>query len=194
VIDSILTLISITVVVLLVPPLVDWAILNGVWNANSLDECREIVAATHGEGAQGACWAVFNGRIGLLLFGFYPPELFWRPVMAFVLLFVALAPILFSSLPRRMLWFSAIYPIIAFILIWGGFGLEVVESVKIGGFLLAITIAVTGIATAISIGFVLALGRQFSILAIRTICAIFIEFIRGVPLIVLLFAGMILLN
>jgi general L-amino acid transport system permease protein len=205
VIDSMLTLISITLVVSLIPPLIDWAFLKGVWNANSLEECREIVAATHGKGAQGACWAVINENIDLLLFGLYPPQLHWRPVLAFVLIFVALAPVLFSSLPRRMLWFSAIYPIIGYILIWGiaeqtnedlvrslatSAGMDIsteggmkaawaefsstsfthlgtVRTAQLGGFLLAIIIAVTGIAMAIPFGFVLAFGRQFSIPALN---------------------------
>lgn len=190
--DGILTLILIAVIASLMLPLVDWAFLKGVWNANSLEQCREIVAATHGEGARGACWAVINKNSDLLLFGLYPPQLHWRPVLAFVLFFVALAPVLFRSVPQRMLWFSAIYPIIAYILIWGGFGLEIVDSVKIGGFLLAILIAVTGIAIAIPFGFVLAFGRQFAIFPIKTICMAFAEFLRGVPLIVLMYTAAVM--
>ena len=55
-----------------------------------------------------------------LIYGFYPAELYWRPNLAFILMLVALAPVLFSSLPRKMLWFSAAYPFIAFWLLWGG--------------------------------------------------------------------------
>jgi general L-amino acid transport system permease protein len=121
--DSLLTIVVASVIVLLafflVRFLVDWAIFNGVWNAGSLNECRQLISAAHGKGARGACWAVFNGRIGVLVFGGYPRELYWRPILAFVLLCVALVPMLFRSLPRRLLWFSAIYPIIAFALIWG---------------------------------------------------------------------------
>ncbi len=194
VVNSILTLISVAAIVLLAPPLIDWAVLKSVWNATSLTECRQIIAATHGEGVTGACWAVINERFNQFLFGFYPSELYWRPILTFVLLFVALAPVLFNSLPRRMLWFSAVYPIIAYFLIWGGLGLEPVESAQLGGILLAVIIGVTGIAASLPLGILLALGRQSSMFFIKTVCVVFIEFIRGVPLITLLFVASVLLN
>ncbi len=194
VVNSILTVVSIVAIVLVVPPLFDWIFLKGVWNAGSLTGCREVIAAAHGEGVQGACWAVINERFNQFLFGFYPSELYWRPILTFVLLFVALAPILFYSLPRRMLWFSAVYPIIAYFLIWGGLGLEPVESAQLGGILLAVIIGVTGIAASLPLGILLALGRQSSMFFIKTVCVVFIEFIRGVPLITLLFVASVLLN
>lgn len=193
-INSLLTLVSIAVIVLLVPPIFDWAFLKGVWNASSLTGCREIIVATHGEGATGACWAVINERFNQFLFGFYPPQLYWRPTLAFILLFVALAPILFTAVPRQALWFSLAYPVIAFFLIWGGMGLAPVESARLGGFMLALVIGVTGIAASLPLGILLALGRQSSMFFIKTICVVFIEFIRGVPLITLLFVASVLLN
>ncbi|MFP4044243.1 MAG: amino acid ABC transporter permease, partial [Rhodosalinus sp.] len=91
-------------------------IFNGVWNANSLQECREIL-----DGATGACWAVIRERWEQLLFGVtYPSNGYWRPTLAFVLLFVALAPVLFPKAPRTMLPFTAVYPFLAYFLIWGG--------------------------------------------------------------------------
>jgi general L-amino acid transport system permease protein len=159
-----------------------------------LSACREIIVAAHGEGATGACWAVINERLNQFLFGFYPPELYWRPILAFVLLFVALAPVLFSNLPRQMLWFSAVFPIIAYFLLWGGLGMEPVESAKMGGFTLAITLGIIGIAGSLPLGILLALGRQSSMFFIKTVCVVFIEFIRGVPLITLLFVASVLLN
>ena len=79
-------------------------------------------------------------------------------------------------------------------MVWGGFGLEPVESAKIGGFMLALIIGFTGIAASLPIGIVLALGRQSNMLFIKAICVGFIEFIRGVPLITLLFVASTLLN
>lgn len=194
VVSSILTVVSIVAIALIVPPLFDWIFLKGVWNADSLGGCREVIATAHGEGVIGGCWAVINERFNQLIFGFYPPELYWRPLLAFVLMLAALAPVLFSTLPRRMLWFSAAYPIAAYFLIWGGLGLEVVESSQIGGLLLSVIIGVTGIVASLPIGIVLALGRQSSMFFIKSICVVFIEFIRGVPLITLLFVASVLLN
>jgi len=193
-VNSILTILAIALIVMIVPPIFEWAFLHGVWNAGSLSECREIVNASFGPDVTGACWAVIHERIWQFLFGFYPNDQYWRPTLAFVLLFVAIAPVLFNKLPRKMLWLTAAYPIAAFILIWGGGILEPVESRKLGGFLLSTTIGVVGIACSLPLGILLALGRRSSMFFIKTMCVIFIEFIRGVPLITLLFVASVLLN
>lgn len=221
--------------------------LNAVWNAGSLAECREVLA-----GAEGACFAVIRERWPQLLFGFYPSELYWRPTLALGLLFVALAPALFPAVPRRLLWFTAAYPGLAYWLLWGGsvwfpvvalagfavgilvfsalrpvlpllapfagmlapvfwwmfatlpatgalsalapIALAPVRSEQFGGFTLSIIIGVTGIALSLPIGILLALGRKSDLLLVKTICVGFIEFIRGVPLITLLFTASLLLN
>ena len=196
VVNSILTLVSIVAVVMIVPPLFDWIFLKGVWNADSLGGCREVIAAAHGEGVSGGCWAVIRERFNQFIFGFYPSELYWRPLLAFALMGFAAVPVLFDHVPYRKygLMYSATFPIIAYFLIWGGLGLEPVDSDQIGGFLLAIIIGVTGIVASLPIGIVLALGRQSSMFFIKTMCVVFIEFIRGVPLITLLFVASSLLN
>ncbi|MAS45082.1 MAG: amino acid ABC transporter permease [Rhodobacteraceae bacterium] len=191
--NGILTVIAALVIITAVPAILQWAFIDAVWSAGSLSECREIAAANGVEGAF-ACWAVINERFNQFLFGFYPNELLWRPVLAFVLMFVAMAPVLFRSLPRQMLWFSLAYPFLAYFLIWGGLGLEPVESSKIGGFLLALIIGVTGIVASLPFGVLLALGRKSDLFFIKTICVVFIEFIRGVPLITLLFVASSVLN
>lgn len=77
--------------------------LNSVWNASSLGECREIVVASAGEGATGACWAMIRQWWGAFIFGFYPPDQWWRPILAFGLLFAALSPVLFAGEKRNLL-------------------------------------------------------------------------------------------
>ena len=186
--NAILTVLAIALIVWAVPGILDWALFDAVWYANSLDQCREL--------GEGACWAVIRARFNQLLFGFYPVDLYWRPTLAFALMFVALAPVLFDvgRLRLPMLAFSAVFPAVAFVLIWGGLGLREVESSRLGGFLLAVIIGVTGIAASLPIGILLALGRQSRMIFIRAICIGFIEFIRGVPLITLLFVASTLLN
>lgn len=184
--NAALTLLSIYFIYQILAHIIPWLVLDSVWVAGSLSECRQL--------GEGACLAVINERFGQFMFGFYPVELRWRPILAFILLFVAFAPVLFDSLPRKMLWFSAAYPIIAFFLIWGGLGLEAVGSDQLGGFLLTLIIGVTGIAASLPIGIALALGRQSDLIFIKAICVGFIEFIRGVPLITLLFVASTLLN
>ncbi|MER5173294.1 MULTISPECIES: amino acid ABC transporter permease [Thioclava] len=249
--NTVLTLLGIIVVYLFVSHFYAW-FLHGVWNAESLSECRQIITEKWGEGATGACWAVIHHRWNQIIFGFYPPELYWRPVVVFLGLFVAIAPVLFSQLPRKMLAFSALYPLAAIWLLWGGSiwpvvmiaagffigyvllkalapvnralaviaailvpvlfwvyavdpldaGLSAILPVAIasvgsnqfGGFLLAIVIGAGGIGLSLPLGIMLALGRQSNMFLIKTLSIVFIEFIRGVPLITLLFVASTLLN
>ena len=251
--NSILTILALTLIWMLGATVLPWA-WSPTWNAASLSECREIL---HGLGRDGhfagACWGVIRDRWLQLLFGFYPSELYWRPILAFIGLFVALAPMLFNSLPRQILWFSGLYPFLTVWLIWGGsvwgplmalagfpigflafryvsqatsqlvgivagvlapilwwlflssavggvlagivpIALEPVESRILGGFLLAFIIGVSGIAFSLPLGIVLALGRQSNLPILKGVCVGFIEFIRGVPLITLLFVASTLLN
>ena len=89
---------------------------------------RELAAANAGRssprpgarGPSGACFAVIRERWKQFLFGFYPVTLYWRPTLAFVLMLVALAPVLFSGVPRKLLWFSVAFPGVAYWLLWGG--------------------------------------------------------------------------
>ncbi len=247
--NTIITLIAFAFVYLVLSILLPWAFHN-TWSATSLRECREMTGTDHGA----ACWGVIRDRWQQILFGNYPAELRWRPVLDLVLLLVALAPILFSNLPRKLLYFSAIYPFIMPWLIWGGtvwlpvmvamgfvvgylvmrFGEAIIGSLgamvaavlativwwlflagplseafasvaplalqpldssrDIGGLLLAFVIGVVAIGLSLPIGIVLALGRQSDLLIVKTMCVGFIEFIRGVPLITLLFVASTLLN
>ena len=172
-----------------IPPILDWAVFNAVFDdVDHRNECREI--------AGGACWAVVRARFEQFLYGFYPAELRWRPNVAFVLLFVALIPVLYDRVPFRKLWlsFSLIYPVLAYVMLWGGLGLEPVESAKIGGFLLTVLIGVTGIVVSLPLGIALSLGRHSTMPIVRVLSIWYIEFFRGVPLITLLFVASTLLN
>ncbi|MCE5974480.1 amino acid ABC transporter permease [Sinirhodobacter sp. WL0062] len=249
--NTVLTLASLFVIYLLVTHFYPW-FRHSVWNANSIAECRTAIAATWGEGATGACWAMLRERWHQFIFGFYPPELYWRPIAVFLGLLLAVAPVLFTQLPRQMLLFSLTYPLLAIWLLWGGsawpvimiaagFGIgylalrilgdisailavvvaivapvlfwlfavgpldevltkviplaiEPVASDRFGGFLLAITIGAGGIALSLPLGIILALGRQSNMFLIKSFSVMFIEFIRGVPLITLLFVASLLLN
>ena len=349
--NSVLTLLALYFVYSVLASVLPW-IFVPTWSGTSVNECRELIAAAgHGGAHGGACWGVINERWIQLLFGFYPKELYWRPILAFILLFVALAPVLFSEVPRKLLWFSAVYPFLMVWLLWGGslwlyimiiggfafgafvwallsseslaapvrmalgviaglivglmifglfqfatgvswgfvqstlasfgaagivgkiilllvlcilvpmlvisalvmsigalasvalifmgvknnnalakilttfalmllwwvvtcagvsniglasvaelahgvlpLGLEAVPSSNFGGFMLSITIGVTGIVLSLPLGVLLALGRQSDLIVLKSVCVIFIEFIRGVPLITLLFVASTLLN
>ena len=186
--NTILTLLGIYLIYLAIPPFLNWFVLDAVFDAGSRAECWDK--------GDGACWSVVVVRFDQLIYGFYPEALRWRVDLAFVLLFVALAPVLFDKVPfrRYLAVFSIIYPIIAFFLLWGGLGLEPVESAKFGGFMLTVLIGMSGIIASLPLGIVLALGRRSELLVLKVVCICFIEFIRGVPLITLLFIASTLLN
>ena len=114
-----LTVLSLFLLYVIVSSVGPW-LIRSVWQAGSLQECRDIVEATWGPGKTGACFAVITERWQQILFGFYPRELYWRPTWTMVLMLVAVAPILFAAVPRQLLWFSPLFPAVAFWLLWGG--------------------------------------------------------------------------
>lgn len=184
--NTVLTIIAVAFAAWVIQGVYSWAFANATLHAEDRNGCA----------AGGACWALIDARFSQFIYGFYPAELRWRPNLAAVLLVVAIAPLLFPELPRRrqFMWFSLAYPVIAFFLLVGGLGLEPVETGKFGGMLLTLIIGVTGIGASLPIGIALALGRQSDMLFIRALSTGFIEFIRGVPLITLLFVASTLLN
>ena len=242
-VNTVLTLVAIYFLFKLLSGAMPW-FWNGVWTADSLSECREIL-----DGATGGCFSVLTERWNQLLFGFkYPSEAYWRPTLAFALLLVSIAPVLFSKLPRKLLILTLLYPFIAFWLIWGGtiltplmillgfvagyiafhrtetkgfgtaalFGVAVtvlvwwlgsyisaaapnvvaltpVPSRDMGGFMLNMILGTVCVSLSLPFGILLALGRQSDMPIIKWICVIFIEFIRGVPLITLLFVANVVL-
>ena len=269
VLNTVLTLISLYLIYYILSGAIPW-IFQSVWNANSLNECRDVMNEAWGSTHGHACWGVVNDRWLQLLYGFYPPypaedgvnfgqntgfwPAYFRPNLALILTFVALAPVLFADkVPSKLIFVTAAYPFVMPWLMWGGslwgplmiaagfaigfygnrfsskvigslFGLilsvaaviiwwlflagpaagvletiigldiPVVESRKFGGFMLALLLGIVAIGVSLPIGIVLALGRQSDLLIVKAICVGFIEFIRGVPLITLLFVASLLLN
>lgn len=117
--NSILTVLALYFVVRLVFGAFPW-FWNGVWDAGSIRECRDILTAAGKE--TGACFAVLVDRWDHLLFGFkYPQDAYWRPTVAFILLIAAAMPALFYMyVPRKFLLGTALYPFVAYWLVWGG--------------------------------------------------------------------------
>lgn len=242
--NTIMTILGIIVVGYLLSGLIPW-ITNGTWEGADVRECRDQL-----QGNGGGCFAVIAERWPQLLFGFqYPDYLRWRPTLAFVLLFAAVPPALFVMfLPRWTLYATAVYPFIAYYLIWGGtilspifaalavaggylvferverrgfvqgiaagvvtafvviwiggmlssagenvLALEVVESRSMGGFMLNMILGVVCVSLSIPLGILLALGRQSRLPIVKGFCVVFIEFVRGVPLITLLFVANVVL-
>ena len=184
--STVLTLLSAALLWVVVPPFLDWAFFEADFTGTTGGECT----------ADGACWAWLDQRIAQFLYGFYPAESYWRVNLAVVLLVPALAYVLFDNLPhaRYGRWFSMAYPVIAVVLLVGGFGLEGIPTDKFGGFMLNLVAGLAGIVLSLPIGIVLALGRRSRLPVVRILSVVFIEAIRGVPLITLLFVAIVILQ
>lgn len=187
-----LTVASLWLIWTIVPGFIEWALFKSVWVADSRNACWEQMEVAE----EGACWAFIGQRINLFVYGFYPVEERWRVNLSFVLLVLAIIPVLWDRLPHRgrWMWYVVAFPFITGWLLIGGFGLAPVETHQFGGFLLTLIIGVTGISFSLPIGIALALGRTSNLPAVRILCVLFIEFIRGVPLIALLFVASTMLN
>ena len=120
--DTFLTLFGLYVLYSFLPDMVSWMFFEAVWSASSRKECW----AAMSEPMAGACWAFVKVRFNQFLYGFYPSEELWRVNLSFVMLFVALAPVLFDRVPGRkqLFLFTALFPFIAGWLIFGGFALN----------------------------------------------------------------------
>ncbi len=186
--NTIVTLLVLWFLYKTIPAALNWAIFDAAFTGEDRNACKAV--------ADGACWAFIKHRLSLFTYGFYPEEQRWRVNLSFILLVIAVVPILFDKIPFRKygLYFSMAFPFIAGWLLLGGFGLVPVKTHEFGGFMLTLVIGVTGIAASLPIGICLALGRQSNLPIIRYFCIGFIEFIRGVPLITLLFVASTMLN
>jgi len=98
------------------------------------------------------------------------------------------------AVPKILLLYSISFPFLAGWFLVGGLGLEPVTTDLFGGIMLTIIIGVTGIAFSLPIGILLALGRTSNLPAVKMLCVVFIEFMRGIPLIVFLFIASTMLN
>jgi len=197
-VNSLITLFVLYILIQFIPWILNWTIFAADFKYNFNGEeiinremCSRVLDTENG----GACWAIIYVRFYQFMYGFYPREEVWRVNLSYIMLAVAIVPLLFDKFPFRkhFLKFTYVFPIIAFFLLNGGLGLEPVSTNKWGGLLVTLVLGCTGIALAFPLGIILALGRRSNLPVISMMCTLFIEFIRGVPLITLLFFGMVML-
>ncbi len=184
--NSLLTLLVLFAFWKLIPPLVQWAFIDSHWL------CGDV--KTPCDGGEGACWCVVTSNLRFIIFGLYPPALQWRPLLSMILL----VGLLFYTKERRHWnpWLIYIWLIglaVMGVLMKGGIlGLAPVETTKWSGLPLTLLLSVFGMVAAYPLGIVLALGRRSRMPAIRSVCVVYIELIRGVPLISLLFMSSVM--
>jgi general L-amino acid transport system permease protein len=139
----------------------------------------------------GACWPFVRAKFAQFMYGFYPESEQWRVNLTYALGAILLVPLLIPRVPYNGLnaiLFFVVFPVAGFVLLVGGmFGLPHVETRLWGGLLVTLVISFTGISLSLPLGVLLALGRRSELPIIRTLCIVFIEFWRGVPLITVLF-------
>jgi len=157
-----------------------WAVVHAVWVADA-DECQ----AARGIGA---CWGVIAEKGRLILLGRYPAGESWRPVTATVLLL----GLVVASCNRRLWnsWLALLWPAVSALYLWlmgGGAGLSRVATDLWGGLPLTVMLTVASLALAFPLAIVIALGRRSTMPAVRTLCIAYVELVRGVPLISVLF-------
>ncbi|MFP8965360.1 amino acid ABC transporter permease [Pokkaliibacter sp. CJK22405] len=186
-INSIVSIIAIYFVVSALIPAIQWTFIDADWFGSDRNACT----------SGGACWVFITSRLDQFIYGFYPEQLYWRVDTTFLLLAALFAWLMIPNLPQKV-WVAAftifIFPIIAFFLLHGGaFGLEEVPTHQWGGLILTLVIAIVGIAAAMPIGILLALGRRSEMPIIKSFCVVFIEVWRGVPLITVLFMASVML-
>lgn len=177
-----------------IPELAKFLLIDAVWGGADRDACLESVQ--HRE--IGACWPFVWERLPYFIYGSYPIPQRWRVDIFFLMLAVGIVWLLWLNAPRRDLgtiYFFIVLPITSFILLtgWSAIGLEPVDTVLWGGVLVTIVVASVGIVFSLPLGVLLALGRRSRMPAVRSLSVIFIEFVRGVPLVTVLFMAGVML-
>ncbi|MBZ9557983.1 MULTISPECIES: amino acid ABC transporter permease [unclassified Modicisalibacter] len=183
--QSLLTLVTLALLAWFVPRALDWLILSATFSGDSQADCL----------GDGACWLPVTQRIELFVYGFYPDTQTWRVNIAFALS-AAIFPLLYlKRIDRRwVLGYLVALPFVMWWLLKGGAGLAEVSSTKFAGILVTVFLGVIGMLFALPIGILLALGRRSSKPAIKLLSVLYIELVRSVPVITLLFMASLMIQ
>jgi len=184
--NSVLTVLLLAVLAWLVPKALNWLVFEAVWGAQP-------VAACDAARGKGACWAVVWEKFRFMMFGVYPFDQQWRPA----LVIVVLCGLLVISAMKRfwrpslaLIWVIGLT--LAFWLMGGGLGLAPVRTEQWGGLPVTLILSIFGIGLAFPLGILLALGRRSKLPIVRSLSVIYIEVVRGVPLITVLFMASVM--
>ena len=192
--SSVVTVLLLVAIAWAVIGFLDWAVVNAVWSVPDVGGRPNTAACQQAQGT-GACWAVIGDKWRFILFGRYPYELQWRPAIV-----IALFITLYAASAIRAFWRPALFGAwvvtlaVIGVLMWGGaFGLEYVPVGSWGGLPITLILATFGLAFAFPLSLAVALGRRSTGLpAVRLLCVLYVELIRGVPLITLLFMASVM--
>jgi general L-amino acid transport system permease protein len=182
-VSGLLTIGAILLLYWTIPDLVRYLFIDAVWEGPDGAVCRAP--------GTGACWTYVQHKLGFFMYGAYPRDEVWRVNLTLALAAVLVVWLLWPRAPRKkigVILFFIIYPIVAFFLLRGLRGvLPLVDTSLWGGIFLSLLVAAVGIVTSLPLGIVLALGRRSRLPLVKFFCVVFIEFVRGVPFITVLF-------
>ena len=189
-----LTLICALAIAWVVPPLLRFFLIDAVWSGHD----REACLASAANPQPGACWAFIRVWLSYFVYGFYPIGQRWRVDVFFAALAFGIGWLSWLRAPRRdlgALYFFIVLPVASSMLLRGfpPIGLSKVPTELWGGALVTIVVATIGIVFSLPLGILLALGRRSDMPAIKVLSVGFIEFVRGVPLITVLFMASVML-
>jgi general L-amino acid transport system permease protein len=184
-VSRILSVALAVLIALALTPFVQWAVIDAVWRPDAA-ACRA---------AHGACWGFIVEKHRFILFGTYPYDEQWRAAIATAVL---LALWILSALRAfwrpwlALVWVGGLAVI--GVLMWGGvLAMPYVENERWGGLILTLLLSTFGLAIAFPLSILLALGRRSTLPMVRALCIAYIELVRGVPLISLLFMASVML-
>ena len=185
-VSALLTVLLAALAAWLGPRLLDWALFGAVFHAGDPEACKT---------ARGACWAVIAEKHRVMFFGTYPYDQHWRGVLAVLLI----AVLMLASTWRRLwswwllaAWAAGLFAALA--LQFGGFlGLPYVPTARWGGMPLTMLLFVGTVFGGVPLAILLALGRRSDLPAIRMLCVGYIETVRGVPLVNVLFMASLMI-
>lgn len=184
--SALLTLAMLALFAWALPPLWHWAVDAATWEGTNRRACAP----------DGACWAFIRARFALFFYGRYPAEERWRVDLCFALLLAGLAACLFLRRHRGTALFAYVLamPALGGVLLAGGaFGLRPVPTVDWGGLMLNVVLSFVAVGLAVPLGILLAFGRRSRLPLLRWGSTALVEFWRGVPLLSVLFMGLVLL-
>jgi general L-amino acid transport system permease protein len=186
--NTFLTILGTYLIYLIVTGLFGFAVAHATWTGENGEACR---ANT------GACWPMVTAKFSQFMYGRYPLEMRWRVDLTYILAIIGLVPLMIPSVPYKLynaIYLFGIFPVVAFVLLIGGyFGLPHVPTEFWGGLLVTLVVASVGITASFPLGIMLALGRRSRMPLVRWASVTFIEFVRGVPLITVLFMSSVML-
>ena len=174
---------------------IDWALIHAVWSVPAGANGQPDPSACRAVKGEGACWAMVGDKWRFILFGRYPYDEQWRPgivVALFLSLFAVSANKQFWRKELALIWLGVLTLI--GVLMWGGvLGLTYVPQDSWGGLPITLILSTFGLALAFPLAVLVALGRRSTTLpAVKALCVLYVELIRGVPLITVLFMASVM--